>query len=697
MATWLRILERFRLGDTTRDELLAAVDSLLGRGYDAAALTAALHAEHARSPLPTGSLEAIEDRITIVQRDDGDKTQMMDHSQDVTQLLRDEAPADNWRTPVEVNSVLLGRFKLVQLIGEGGMSDVFKAIDLRKVEAGARDPHLAVKVLTVRFDDYFSSLSVMHHEASKLQTLTHPNIVRVNDCDRDGQTVFMTMEYLDGISLKFRMPKQQSGTGMPRDEALRVVASIGSALEFAHRKHIVHGDLKPGNVIITTAGEIKVIDFGIARFLRRTQDEEAPTEAWEGNFRAFTPPYASPEMHDGAEADARDDIYALACVTYELLVGDHPFGGTPSVNAREAGLSVPPSKRLRAHEYRALQHGLQFDRDKRTPSAQQFLDELNGTRMRTRRVVAMWSGVAIVALAAAIFSGRMMKTAPLAAISPAPLTEGTMFRDCPTCPLMRVLAPATFEQGTPDGVPDALPFEQPAHTVTIAYPFAAGINEVTVGEFAEFSKEYPRERQGCATYDGEWRVRSDVSWRNATQQQNASYPVTCVSWQDAVDYAAWLSLRTGETYRLPSASEWEYLASAGSSALPWTNAAAACANANAADATAAFRFPGWKGFDCADNYVEAAPVGTFAPNAFGLTDTLGNVFEWVQDCWQADYTNALVDGSPMLDGNCNEREARGGSWFTMPAFVRPAYRNRFDAVYRSNSLGFRLVREIRKQ
>ena len=234
------------------------------------------------------------------------------------------------------------------------------------------------------------------------------------------------------------------------------------------------------------------------------------------------------------------------------------------------------------------------------------------------------------------------------------------------------------------------------HPVTIAYAFAAGVHEVTVGEFAEFSNEYPRLRDGCATYDGEWRMRADVSWRNAVPQQEASFPVSCVSWQDAADYAAWLSLRTGHTYRLPSASEWEYLAGAGVAEVPWTNPQDACASANAADASAALRFPGWSTFNCDDQYAQAAPVGSFAPNVFGLTDTLGNVFEWVQDCWRDDYTDAPADGSAIVDGECAEREARGGSWFTTPVFVRPGYRNRFEAAYRSNSVGFRLVREINR-
>lgn len=611
---------------------------------------------------------------------------------DATQMLHDgSGPAATIAAPVAVDAVLASRFKLVKLIGEGGMSNVFKAIDLRKVEAGARDPHLAVKVLTARLPDPSNSLAVMHREASKLQSLTHPNIVRVFDCDRDGQTVFMTMEYLDGASLRRRMNKDQ--VLMSREDALRIIAGIADALEFAHRNHIVHGDLKPSNVIVTNSGDVKVIDFGIARFLRRPQEDHEPTEDWERDFSALTPPYASPEMHDGAEPDPRDDIYALASIAYELLTGTHPFDRAPANKAREANLAVPASSRLREHEQRAFEHALRFERKRRTRTARQFLDELLDDRSRpaVRRMPA-WAGLGVLAVVVAVFGGRsLLREAPQPVlVAPTtPLAEGEMFRDCPTCPVMRVLAPASFEQGS------ASPHEQPVRTVTLGYLLAAGVNEVTVGEFAEFAAEYPRNRAGCETYDGDWRVREDVSWRNAFAQQEPALPVTCVSWQDAADYAAWLSLRTGHNYRLPSASEWEYLAGGGVSTVPWKDVEDACRYANAADASAAARYPGWNTFACHDRFVGAAPAGSFAPNEFGLADTLGNVFEWVQDCWRDDYTNAPSDGSAVVDeGGCREREARGGSWFTAPAFVRPTYRNRFDAEYRGNSLGFRLVREI---
>ena len=259
---------------------------------------------------------------------------------------------------------------------------------------------------------------------------------------------------------------------------------------------------------------------------------------------------------------------------------------------------------------------------------------------------------------------------------------------------MIVLPPGQFVQGSPAATPDVQPFETPQRSVTIAHAFAASQHEVTVGEFAEFVKAARRELSGCTAYDGDWTLNAAVSWKNAVEGQTALHPVSCVSWQDARAYADWLSERTGQTYRLPSASEWEYAARAGvAAARPWTESPAACAEANVADQTALQRYPGWTTHACVDTYVQSAPVGSFAANAFGLHDMLGNVFEWVEDCWHDDYRGAPVDGSARIDSECSQREARGGSWFTTPAYVRLAYRNRFDASYRATSVGFRVVRE----
>ena len=238
--------------------------------------------------------------------------------------------------------------------------------------------------------------------------------------------------------------------------------------------------------------------------------------------------------------------------------------------------------------------------------------------------------------------------------------------------------------------------EGPAHPVAITAPIAFAPREVTIGEFQEFADESGPKTQGCNVHDGEWRWRDDVNWETLDDARTTMHPVGCVSWDDAVAYAAWLSKRTGQTYRLPSASEWEYAASAGASpATPLaSDVGSACKQANIADQTAAQKYPGWSVLDCNDRYVQSAPVGSFAANAYGLHDMIGNMFEWVQDCWSASYEGAPTDGSARLDGDCASRELRGGSWFTSPAYLRASYRNRFAHDYRSSSVGFRVVREI---
>jgi formylglycine-generating enzyme required for sulfatase activity len=596
-------------------------------------------------------------------------------------------------------SILLDRFKLLEVIGEGGMSRVFKAMDLRKVEAGAADPHIAVKVLTMPFANYSEAMSVLSREAHSLQGLTHPNIVRVIDCDRDGDVVFMTMELLSGRSLHEQLKASQA-EALPRDFKLRVIRSIVNALEYAHGKHIVHGDLKPGNVFVTDAGEIKVIDFGLARLMSRPRALKPGGVATAGDrLRALTPAYASPETWEDHAPDPRDDVYSLACIVWKLMTGEHPFKNKDPVAARKAGLQLTRPPQLSGREFRALRHGLEFERGKRSASAAQFFAEFSGGGSGRAWLIGAAACLVVLSTLAFIGARHRNNPAPTAAASQAALapTVGQVFRDCPTCPLMKVLPAGEFLQGSAPDDAGAQQFEMPQHKATIARPFAAGVYEVTVGEFSEFVADTHVEAHGCATYDGEWRVNAAVTWKNAVEAQVASHPVSCVSWQDAKDYAAWLSHRTDQNYRLLSASEWEYAARAGAATQrPWTDPARACTYANLADQTAARRYTGWSVMPCNDNFVQSAPVGSFAANGFGLYDMLGNVFEWTEDCWTPDYQGAPVDGSARTNGDCSQRELRGGSWFTQPEFVRVAYRDRFAGDYRSTTVGFRLRREISK-
>jgi formylglycine-generating enzyme required for sulfatase activity len=287
------------------------------------------------------------------------------------------------------------------------------------------------------------------------------------------------------------------------------------------------------------------------------------------------------------------------------------------------------------------------------------------------------------------------KTPAAAPVASAPAVPGSLIRDCPVCPALIVLPAGRFKQGSAR-TDRAAQSERPLHWVSIAHPFAMTTNPVTVDNFAAFIAATHRDMKGCDTYDGEWRHRAEADWQHPGFVQTGNHPVTCVSWGDARAYAQWLSVKTGQHYRLPSASEWEYAArSGGESAQPWnSDGSGACANANVADKSAARHFPRLTTFACDDGYVFTAPVGSFKASAFGLNDVLGNVFQWTEDCWAADYVHAPVDGSARVSADCAEHEIRGGSWSSNPGFVRANARNHFASNYRASSFGIRLVREV---
>jgi formylglycine-generating enzyme required for sulfatase activity/predicted Ser/Thr protein kinase len=688
MSAFLTALRTFRSGQLTHDELLSEIyRQLTVEKTPSATLLEILEIQQSAEPLPDNAYEGILNRIANWPLD----------PTIVTGAIREQR-AD--RVPIPgVGDMLQGRFTLVELIGEGGMSLVFKAIDLRRIEAGAPDPHVAIKVLTEPFNEYFGSLTALQREAHKLQSLTHPNIVRVIDCDRDGQTVFMTMEYLAGESLQKKL-RPRGASRMDPSVGEAIVTAVANALEYAHRNDIVHGDLKPGNIIITEKGEVKVIDFGMARFITRAeatpQNPEVPREK---SPKAVTPRYASPEMMAGHDPEPADDVYALACIAYEVLSGAHPFGRQKDPGARDPHLCPPRPSGMSVHRYAALVKALAFDRQVRTSTVRQFLDEYLTVERGPRIKRWAWMALAVLVAATALYGLVFSRLIPGAAPPrPESSASGAVIRDCPTCPLMTVLPAGRFNQGAPKADANALPFEQPQHAVTIGQGLAMGSNEVTVAEFREFVEATRREMSGCNTYDGRWQYRADANWQSPGFAQNPMHPVTCVSWDDAAAYANWLSQKSAHRYRLASASEWEYAARAGGdSPQPWgLNGADACVNANVADESAALRFPGWQVFPCSDGYVGTAPVGSFKANAFGLNDLLGNVFEWVADCWHEDYGGAPADGAPRLDGDCSEHELRGGSWFSAPRYVSASYRNRFATDYRSSSIGFRVVRESGK-
>ena len=276
-------------------------------------------------------------------------------------------------------------------------------------------------------------------------------------------------------------------------------------------------------------------------------------------------------------------------------------------------------------------------------------------------------------------------------------TAGNQFKDCATCPDMVVVPRGVFMQGSPVSEPGRETNEGPQHSVRIDYLLAVGQFEVTRQQFAQFVSDADYVSSGCSTYEeGGWKLRNDRNWQSPGFYQGETEPVTCVSWGDAQRYTDWLTKKTGKDYRLLSASEWEYIARAGTdSARSWgNNPDIGCQLTNISDQATQETYPGWEIHDCMDGYVYTAPMEALKPNEFGVYATLGNVFEWVEDCWNDSYQGAPSDGSAWTEGDCDKRSLRGGSWFSQPKHVRSAFRNRFEPAARASTFGFRVAHQL---
>jgi len=399
----------FQSGGLSHNEFLEQVDRILATDrVNSADLLKVLGEEHHKMPLPPDVYAEVQRRIEHVVESthspSADETRMRTKPADrstpswtsSTGTTDDQAVAEP--EPIKgVGDTLNGRFVLEECIGFGGMGTVYKALDLRKLEASDRKPYIAIKVLNVQFRGHPKSLIALQREARKAQTLAHPNIVAVYDFDRDGSMVYLTMEYLSGkpLSQTLRTP---DFTGMPYAKALTIVSGIAKALAYAHERGFVHCDLKPANVFLTDKKQVKVIDFGISRVFRKPEEDADVTVFDPGSLGGLTPAYASPEMLEHREPDPRDDIYALACITYELLTGRHPFDRMSAIQARNAGIKPQRPKNLGGRQWRALKAALSFDRETRTPSVTRFLREISGERRAAVNLVLVASSFLVTAL-----------------------------------------------------------------------------------------------------------------------------------------------------------------------------------------------------------------------------------------------------------------------------------------------------------
>jgi serine/threonine protein kinase len=269
-----------------------------------------------------------------------------------------------------IGDVLRGRYRIQGILGHGGMGTVFEAIDEYRQDLLTAGQRLAIKVLHTAVTERQELLSELQREFQNLQLLSHPNVVRVHEFDRDGALAFFTMELLSG-SLLSRVLSARNGAALPRPYALAIIRDVGAAISHAHSRGVVHGDVNPQNIFITSDGELRVLDFGASHTVHR--DIWNPDTELQPHAPVATPGYASCQVLAGQRPDARDDIFAFACVSYVLLSGQHPFPKLTAVQAREQRLRLARPSGLSGGQWRALKEGLRWERDRRPADVQQWL------------------------------------------------------------------------------------------------------------------------------------------------------------------------------------------------------------------------------------------------------------------------------------------------------------------------------------
>jgi serine/threonine protein kinase len=383
----------------------------------------------------------------------------------------EQAAADAAAPPAPAERVLRDRYVLETRLGRGGMGTVFKAVDRYRCDLPQASRIVAIKFLH-EAAGHPEIVSKLRREFYCAQALSHPNIVKVYELDRDGDVEFFTMEFLDGELLSGVVEKLQP-MPLSRPRAWAIIREVAAGLAHAHSRNVVHGDLKPQNIMITNSGETRILDFGAS----------SAEIAQKSTASAMTPAYASCELLEGQGADPRDDLYALACLSYELLAGRHPFQRRRSTAARDLGLIAQRPRGLTRAQWRILKLGLSWRREDRSMAVADWIAGLRPAataawRARPQSVIGIALAVVIAAAASAVFYHRQPlehKTLDGAAVSPTAADEPI----APSPADLDSSAPtATASPGTTTGAaPSAAPSTAPA-AAAVAPP-AAGSPQPT--------------------------------------------------------------------------------------------------------------------------------------------------------------------------------------------------------------------------
>jgi serine/threonine protein kinase len=356
-------LDALASGACDQDAFLRAIDAQLRAEPDAAwEVLSLLDRYYRRGKISAEQFELFKSRFA---------RQVLGAGKDVQSSA---PPGDNGVRVPGLGEVLRGRYRLQAILGQGRMGTVFEALDEYRVGLPTVGQRLALKLLHAEVAARPEFLGELLREFKEVQSLSHPNIVRVHEFDRDGELAFFTMELLQGTPLSRLLGANYQRT-LDRSQALAIIRDVGAALAHAHSRGVIHGDVRPENIYITDAGEVRLVDFGAANTLLcgpRISDVELPQHT-----AVATTGYATRALLEGRQPDERDDLYALACVAYQLLAGQHPW---PTHTVADAvALRTGPRRPagLTRRQWQALRAGLSRDRGRRPSNVQQWLERFD--------------------------------------------------------------------------------------------------------------------------------------------------------------------------------------------------------------------------------------------------------------------------------------------------------------------------------
>ena len=636
----------------------------------------------------------------------------------------------------------LGRYHILEKLGEGGMATVYKAFDTRL----ERD--VAVKIIR---KEAFSQevigriLKRFEREAKTLARLIHPNIVSIIDYGEYENSPYLVMPFLSGGTLK-----QKMGKTMPWQDAARLLLPIARALAYVHDQDVIHRDVKPANILITTSGEPMLTDFGIAKML----DLEAGQTLTGTGVGIGTPEYMAPEQGMGKEIDGRADIYSLGIILYELVTGRKPFtadtpmavvlkhmtdplprpgslvDGLPDAVEKviiKALAKAPADRYQNMSEFAGALKKLESTQVDEKPGVEPptaavhqdigqtdtyaTVDQLESPGKIPRPVLKKLEypglkivqpqpvheekkplpvgkvlgfglgGIALLVLVIGIYIGWFKEK---------PDIGSRMISEIDGMTLVYV-PEGEFSMGSPEGVGEYA--EQPQHQVYLD-AYWIDQTEVTSAMFSTFVNETGYKTD--AEKDGEsyvylqiyevWESMKGADWQHPYGQYSSianleNHPVIHVSWNDAYAYCIWAGRQ------LPSEAQWEKAArGTDGRTYPWGNQVPAGNLLNFADTNTNFD---WSDSSADDGYADTAPVGSYPDGAspYGALDMAGNVWEWVAD-WFGVYPTESVD-YPTGPSSGIYRVLRGGSWIGNTYSIRSAKRSNNYPTNSSGYVGFR--------